>query len=259
MIGLVYREPAYSPGDNVSKDAAVLETVGKTLTKRGKAVKYLQAEDMAQPDVLDDMECCVSMARGPYILAHLISYMHKGIPFLNSPEAVLLSSTSRDTNLSFLESEGLPVAPYMKVSLSCKKYKSSKKLPTYLPGWIKGMNLNGVNPGDVCKVETVSEADSRILSMFTNPKYLDIIVMRHLEGPLQKVYVVGDKCWPQCECSELALKVRETVNLNILGVDFIMTSDGPYIIDVNDFPSFSSCREEAAEAIADLVCSPNLK
>jgi hypothetical protein len=44
------------------------------------------------------------------------------------------------------------------------------------------------------------------------------------------------------------------VGLQIYGGDMIVTNDGSwYMIDFNDWPSFSRCREEAAEAIAGLI------
>jgi hypothetical protein len=44
------------------------------------------------------------------------------------------------------------------------------------------------------------------------------------------------------------------VGLQIYGGDMIVTNDGSwYMIDFNDWPSFSRCREEAAEAIARLI------
>ena len=44
------------------------------------------------------------------------------------------------------------------------------------------------------------------------------------------------------------------VGLQVYGGDAIVTADGSwYMIDFNDWPSFSRCREEAAEAIAGLI------
>ena len=39
----------------------------------------------------------------------------------------------------------------------------------------------------------------------------------------------------------------------LYGGDAIITDDIAYLIDLNDWPSFSSCREAAADAIALLV------
>jgi len=47
----------------------------------------------------------------------------------------------------------------------------------------------------------------------------------------------------------------EQCHLQIFGGDCIIRPDGvPVLIDLNDWPSFSRCREEAAKAIADNIC-----
>ena len=51
-----------------------------------------------------------------------------------------------------------------------------------------------------------------------------------------------------------AERLAEAVGIDVYGGDCIVGSDGTFcMIDFNDWPSFSRCREEAAEAIASLV------
>ena len=53
----------------------------------------------------------------------------------------------------------------------------------------------------------------------------------------------------------MAEMLSRLVRVPIYGGDAIVTPDGEsYIIDFNDWPSFSRCREEAAEAIVKLIC-----
>ncbi|MBQ4146368.1 MAG: hypothetical protein II593_00190, partial [Prevotella sp.] len=48
--------------------------------------------------------------------------------------------------------------------------------------------------------------------------------------------------------------VAEAIGIQVYGGDCIVREDGSYvIIDFNDWPSFASCREDAASAIASLV------
>lgn len=52
-----------------------------------------------------------------------------------------------------------------------------------------------------------------------------------------------------------AEKTAELIDIDIYGGDCIIREDGSYaIIDFNDWPSFSRCREEAADAMADVIC-----
>jgi glutathione synthase/RimK-type ligase-like ATP-grasp enzyme len=43
------------------------------------------------------------------------------------------------------------------------------------------------------------------------------------------------------------------LSLHILGVDVVIGNGPPVVIDVNDWPSFSPCCDEAASVIARLV------
>ena len=52
-----------------------------------------------------------------------------------------------------------------------------------------------------------------------------------------------------------AEKTAKLIDIDIYGGDCIIREDGSYaIIDFNDWPSFSRCREEAADAMADVIC-----
>lgn len=251
MVGLVYRAPEYSLGENETKDAAILNAVGEALEKRGFEIQYMQEDDVLNPEALKGLDGCISMARRREALKVL---RHKSrLKVHNSPRSVAMTTMSRSATLALLNKMGLPVAPFWSYAASeDEKFQCDAELQNYLPGWVKVMRWNGVKPGDVSKVDTPLEAETRIAQLAAED-YIDIIVARHLEGALQKVYVVGNQCWPPCECSEIALSVGEMLELDIYGVDFIVTAEGPFIIDVNDFPSFSSCGEEAAKAIADLI------
>ena len=252
MIGLVYRGEEYSPNDNVAKDKAVLEAVGICLTQRGESVRYLSEEDLCNEDALQDLDGCISMARRWKSLLTLQKAVGRGMWVKNDPSSVQVTVQSRSTTLEVLQSAGLPVVPFWSYEPSeDRMFQCEPELQELLPGWVKAMHPRGVNAGDVCRVETPLETDVKIIQR-ASEGYTDIIVARHLEGTLQKVYLVGDQCWPTQEYADLVRRVSVTIGLEILGVDLIVTESGPYIIDVNDFPSFSSCREEAASAIANL-------
>ena len=55
-------------------------------------------------------------------------------------------------------------------------------------------------------------------------------------------------------------EIRETaefaalkLGLRVYGGDIVVTEDAHYLIDINSWPSFAICREEAAERIADCL------
>lgn len=84
-----------------------------------------------------------------------------------------------------------------------------------------------------------------------------------------KLYVVGDQVrgllkpsplavghttegavfTPDSELVSLARRVRERLGLDFLGVDVLVTEEGPVVVDVNDFPGYRGI-EDAAELVA---------
>ena len=117
---------------------------------------------------------------------------------------------------------------------------------------------------------------------FANKGIKDIVVQAHINGDLIKfygidgadffkIYYPGDDGISKFgdelingkprhiyfECEELknaAGQLARVVSTPIYGGDAIVNDDGDYfIIDFNDWPSFSRCREEAASAIANYV------
>ena len=54
------------------------------------------------------------------------------------------------------------------------------------------------------------------------------------------------------------MRLAEAVGIEVYGGDCIVREDGSYcVIDFNDWPSFSRCREEAADAIMEIVNNVN--
>jgi len=254
MVGLIYRAKEYSPRGNVSKDALILEAVGQRLAAMGEEVRYWHEEDL--PEQIEALNGCsriISMARRWKSLVILQQLERTGIRILNHPSSVQVTVQSRSTTLEMLQASGMPVVPFWSYEPEeDQMFQCEPELQTLLPGWVKAMHPRGVTQGDVQKVETPLQADSRVIE-FASEGYTDIIVTRHLEGQLVKVYAVGDQCWPNVQYAEIMQKIRAVMGLDIFGVDLIVTSVGPFIIDVNDFPSFSACRSEAAVAIGNFA------
>ena len=260
MIGLIYRASEFSPRDNVQKDAAILNEVGNQLQQRGQEVLFFQEEalDDAAQQALYSCTICLSMGRRDKTLSILQSLKQKGIPVLNVPNAVRVTAQSRSTTLELLQAKALPVVPFWSYEPSeDSMFQCESELQTLLPGWVKAMHLRGVSEGDVRRINTPLEADTAVLQ-FAMEGYTDLIVTRHEEGRLLKLYVVGDRIVNLSEAeskvyAELVRDIRWTLNLDVWGVDLILTEQGPVIIDVNDFPSFNACRDVAAPLIADYV------
>lgn len=112
--------------------------------------------------------------------------------------------------------------------------------------------------------------------------------MQHVHGDLIKVYAVVDsknkieflrwfypqedgytkfgheehndtlKYWPfeQSRLATIAKKIKTTGELQFFGFDAIIDKDGEiWVIDINDWPSYSKYQDEAAESIARTILS----
>ncbi len=256
MVGLIYRATEYSPNGNVPKDAAILEAVAHCLRDAGQEVCTIREEELpAHTAELASCRCIISMARRWKSLLLLQKLEQQGGVVLNRPSSVQVTVQSRSTTLEMLQVSGLPVVPFWSYEpAEDRMFQCEPDLQQLLPGWVKAMHPRGVTPGDVLRVDTPLQADSRVIELAADG-YTDIIVTRHLEGPLVKVYAVGDHCWPDTRYADLMQRVRSVLGLEIFGVDLILDNGQPFIIDVNDFPSFSICRTEAAEAMGEMFFS----
>ena len=95
------------------------------------------------------------------------------------------------------------------------------------------------------------------------------IIQQHIEGDLVKFYGVEGTPFFHCHSQSathydfnpdtlrlIAGRASATLRLPIYGGDAIVTPEGAiFVIDFNDWPSFSTCRPQAATAIAQRLLS----
>ena len=136
------------------------------------------------------------------------------------------------------------------------------------------MREGGTRHDDVTWVETPLEADTRVMELVAQ-RVPDIVVTRHVEGDLLKVYAVMPDFvyaftkfgtaeqhntalahirYREEELHTIAWGIARTFGIEIFGFDVIVEPDGHIVvIDVNDWPSFSAYRQKGASAIAALI------
>ena len=145
------------------------------------------------------------------------------------------------------------------------------------PLWVKNSDSSAVTSADTSYCTTDYERRAAIAD-FRKRGVKAWIEQRHLPGDLIKFYGVegtgffhwqyasdghskfglesinGKEVGYSFDASAIKLSVdrlASSMDVPIYGGDAIIDADGHFwIIDFNDFPSFSSCREEAAKAIA---------
>ncbi len=274
----ISRHPRFSPNSE-ERDAAIFAKVCEKLAAHSvEVMTYPEAEvktflpqDWAavQPDVV------FSMARFDAVLCQLEVLSQQSIPVLNQPTA--LRTASRESFYHTLHQAGLPWVEthLLRPATDCFP-------PCDYPLWLKRNDARSEVAGDVA---FVTDADTYLAAMsdFVQRGVDEVVATPHVEGDLIKFYGVKGTdffyyYYPTAENdfskfglerhngSPQGFQLNETyfksiadqtahlTGLTIYGGDAVLTEQGEiYLIDFNDFPSFSRCRDAAATAIAECV------
>ena len=253
-ILLIQRAERFSP-NSVAKDRAILETVGARLLAAGHEVDTVSEE---QPFSTDGYDRIYSMGRLPETLEKL-----QGLNAINSSEGI--ANCARCRLEEIMRQIGTPMAP-------------QEGAHGY---WIKRGDAAAQSKGDVQFAATKTELEQK-KEDFALRGITEYTISAHVPGDLIKFYGVagteffryyyptddgeskfGDeqrngaaRHYPfnVDELQHSANTLAEAVGIKVYGGDCIVDETGHYyVIDFNDWPSFSRCREEAATAIASLV------
>ena len=264
---LIQRALCYSPSSE-EKDLAVLQEVGSlledaTIISEDDFVNCFNTYNQSVSSELVDsanVYCqIISMARSTKALECLEQLEQSGIQVLNPSAGVWACQRSnidkvmRENHLPFPPDEGNDGY------------------------WVKRADASAQSKEDVCFCQDWTEVEN-VKSAFMQRGIINIVVQAHVKGDVVKFYGVEDtdffryyysgddtetkfgdeerngkpQYYPfsssnlQADAEKLACLLQTP----IYGGDAIVREDGSYvIIDFNDFPSFSRCREEAAKAI----------
>jgi glutathione synthase/RimK-type ligase-like ATP-grasp enzyme len=229
-ILMVQRDESFSP-NAVEKDLAILQAVGEKLRERGASVSYVKEELLQDKrwKLGDRVGVIFSMARSEKSLAVLQQAQAEGVMVVNDPRSIEICNSRRAID-GLMRSNRIPAAPY---------YERGK-------GWIKADRGHDVR---------FAANEEEMLAF--KQQVEDPLLTAHVEGTLVKFYGVADRFFsPQGypQVAEAAARLARLVGIQVYGGDAVLLSDGTFaIIDFNDWPSFSSCREEAAAAICRLI------
>ena len=227
---MVQRDESFSP-NAVEKDLAILQAVGEKLRERGASVSYVKEELLQDKrwKLGDRVSVIFSMARSEKSLAVLQQAQAEGVMVVNDPRSIEICNSRRAID-GLMRSNRIPAAPY---------YERGK-------GWIKADRGHDVR---------FAANEEEMLAF--KQQVEDPLLTAHVEGTLVKFYGVADRFFsPQGypQVAEAAARLARLVGIQVYGGDAVLLSDGTFaIIDFNDWPSFSSCREEAAAAICRLI------
>lgn len=255
----IYRAERFSP-NSVEKDKAILDSVCRCLASDKYNIRYAHEETLA---ATEPAPLILSMGREQSTLEFLEQAEARGAVVVNSVAGV--RACTRAAVDSLMRRNDIPAAP----------------LKGDCGYWIKRGEEAAQCPDDV-QFARDEAAVNRVLESFKARGIMSTVVTAHVEGDLVKFYGVfgtdffctfypgDDGCFkfndemhnghPQhFNFNSEALmadanKLAALTGVKVYGGDCIVRGDGSYaIIDFNDWPSFSRCREKAAEAIAGMV------
>lgn len=250
IVGL-FREAEFSPGKR-EDDAAILERTAAALAGRGYEIE-LGAPDAA---LRADARAILAMCQSPAALAALDLHA-PGIPVINAPGAI--RNCYRTETVRLLAAAGVSF-PRTRIVTS-----DNADSDAAAPCWVKRGDVHATAAGDVVFAPDAA-ALAAALADFAARGVARVALQDHVEGPVVKFYGLADgsffRCYSDTACPPAALPAlwaaaragAAALGLEIFGGDLVVTAGGtPVLIDVNDWPSFGRCRDEAAEAIAAYV------
>lgn len=264
----VSRAERFSP-NSVEKDKAIFQAVIKRLQQRGDDVGLVSEDNLDFPEspVLPDFTVCLgqpdlilTMARQPETLRWLESL---NIACINSPLGI--ANCARSRLATMMERIGTPVPP-------------QEGSDGY---WLKRGDAAAQSTDDVVYLSDRQQLVTAIQTM-RNRGITDYVVSTHVVGDLVKFYGVGQgdffrwyypsddgqtkfgdehRNGPACHypfrveaLQQEVQRLAAAVGVLVYGGDAIVRADSSFcLIDFNDWPSFSRCREAAADAIVSLV------
>jgi len=255
----ISRDERFSP-NSVERDKAILEAVVERLERQGCTVATVAEGE--QTDTCCDLY--LSMGRLPATLEWLKSREQECRRVINTAEGVERCQRSVVDKLMHDEAFSVPPAH------------------TGHGYWLKRGDAAAQTSDDIryCPdLATLRQAQAD----FRRRGISESVVSAHVEGDLVKFYGVkggffrlyypaddgfskfGDEQrngrphhypFSRQALADETERLAARVGVEIYGGDAIVEPDGHYcIIDFNDWPSFSRCREEAADAIARLVAA----
>lgn len=260
-IAFIGRAARYSP-NSVGKDTAILAAVRRQLLMKGYDCMEMVREDGTSHLLgkLEEADAFVSMGRMQDTLNWLGDFERRLMPVINCTASVMICNMRR-MMMQLLEETGISVAP----RIGGDGY------------WVKRGYGCAESKWDVQYAANYEEA-GRISEQMQTRGIVETEVRAHVKGDLLKFYGVRGTDFFRCyypgddgqwkfedesrnghphhyhyDAVSLHQEIERAVgliHLDVYGGDCIIRPDGqPVLIDLNDWPSFSRCLDEAAKAI----------
>lgn len=277
----IYREDIYS-NQAVEADRAIMDQALDQLksiitsSSGGRTIEVeivrTNAEGVSKLPIKDigSFHLILLMGQGPALLSYLKNNESKFPPIINS-----ITSIQNCYRLQFSHLLSTNNLPYPEYQVLSSKTDLSSEWPFNSPDgyWLKRGDFHALSNEDVIYIGA-QEIDKcqKALSKFHKQGVQKVILQRHIPGMVIKFYGVKERFFSHrvlttngaSEYSDindhpyllksierLAQQSAKVLGLEVYGGDCVIDSSGKiYLIDMNDWPSFRSCREVAAKSIA---------
>lgn len=274
-IAGVMRAGAFSP-NHIGNDAAIFNLTAEELRKRGCAVKVYGEEEFREAEITEPV--VMAMCREDASISRLKRLEDEGCIVINSGYGIENCMRERMTRL--LVGNGVPYPESLIVDTN-ENVRKAMLEGGYDKVWIKRGDSHSKHKEDVSYCRHPEEAQEMLHEYF----YRGInraVINKHLPGDLIKFYgIVGSDFfyhfypmdlghskygyelinglatqipYDETHLRDISVKAAEVLGVKVFGGDCIVEPDGTIkIIDLNDWPSFAPCREEAAKEIAKAI------
>ena len=280
---LVSRAQCYSPSREQADDA-ILKAAGRALERCDCSVTLIAEEDLAPDKIPASTDIILQMTRGDRAFEILSSL---DIPMINSTAAVMNCRRAAQTRLMLSQRQetgqdyscGLIPESVVTATSGCGIPSGWNSYPC----WVKRGDSHAMTRDDVSLAQNPAECLA-LMQRLAGRGVGECVLQRHEPGYLVKFYGVrghglisatavraSDGKFglegfndpapdgmpvPYADIERAAVIASDIIGADVFGGDAIVGPEGRVkIIDFNDWPSFSSCREKAAEAIAELAIS----
>ncbi len=268
-ILLVYRSKEFSP-NMADADAAILDAVATHVQQIGNKTTLVNEYDIKEP--FGEFDVVFTMGRLKSTLKVLRQMEQNGIRVINNSDSI--DNCRRDIMTRLLSDNGISIPESIVADI-----QHVTSFPQF-PFWMKRGDGYSTHADDVVFVTNAKEAINNACRMGAQG-YKTVVMSHHEEGDLVKFYGVRGSSffywyyasdghskfgWEKINGNrrgyhfdQAGLKatcdhVAGILHLNVYGGDCVVSESGKLnIIDFNDWPSFSKCKESAAMAIAGLI------
>jgi hypothetical protein len=256
----IYRHPIFS-NNAIEADRLILEQALSELADSfSNSITIHTLEESETGNIREEYNLVLTMAQSETALANIEASFPEEI-VLNSSKAI--RNCYRKKMSEKLSQLNIGYVPFQVLQTDLSEKSTLPKTGSY---WLKRSDFHAIADEDVCLAEGIEDIFQR-LKKFRDRGVKEVILQQHIAGDIYKFYGVKGKLFRPIKVrdllsnqgkpdfSKMQLNIElaaDALGLNIYGGDAIFDQSGKmHFIDLNDWPSFRLCRDDAAKAIAE--------